>query len=225
MILGIMCATENELRPLINKLEGKEVIDYIARQFYTGTINGMEIVAVMGGVGKVNGAVTAQALIEKFKIEKLIFTGVAGGLDPKVKIGDIVIGTRLVCHDIPMDLINNNGNTYDGMPMDGFASDPQLVEICKNSGDNLHFGTIITGDQFITDKEREGLIARFDALCVDMESAAVAQVCWFYKMPLLIIRGLSDTADDGAFETYEENIAASSVAALGLVAKVIASLK
>ena len=222
MILGIMCATENELNPLVKKLENHSVENYIFREYHTGTLEGVNVVAVIGGVGKVNGAITAQSLIEKWKIDKLIFTGVAGGLDERLKVGDIVVGTRLVCHDIGMGFINNNN--YEGMCMDGFFSDPELVGICKGNYDNVYFGTVITGDQFITGEQRDDLIARFDAMCVDMESAAVAQVCWFYKTPLLIIRSLSDCADDEAMDTYEDNLEVSSIAALGLLSKIITKI-
>ncbi|MEG1942595.1 MAG: 5'-methylthioadenosine/adenosylhomocysteine nucleosidase, partial [Angelakisella sp.] len=198
MRIGIMCAIERELAPIAAMLQNHKTEVLMQRTFHTGTMHGTEVVAVIGGVGKVNGALTAQLLAERFGIERLIFTGVAGGLDDSLKVGDIVIGTTLLYHDIDMSLVSND--MFD-TPEGGFSSDAAMTALCRSLGGGLHFGTIITGDQFITGDTRDSLIARFHPLCVDMESAAVAQVCWFYQLPLLIIRCISDFADDDAEST------------------------
>ena len=222
MKVGIMCATHRELDPLIPKMEGVAVQKSMMREYYCGRLCGLEVVAVIGGVGKVNASVTAQELVFRFGAEKLFFTGAAGGLSPDLRIGDVVIGEAVIHHDIPYDLINNN-NQFPGMP-EHFGSDPALMDLCRGLSSNLRFGLIITGEAFISGQQREDLIRRFHPLCVDMESAAVAQVCWFAGTPLLIIRSLSDQADGDAQEVYEENIAASSLNATEILEQVLRKL-
>ncbi len=224
MAIGVMCATEREINPLIAKMSKREDEKYICRTFYKGYIGETEIVAVIGGVGKVNGAITAQALIEHFSAEKIIFTGLAGGLDDSLSVGDIVVGDRLICHDIPMFFVNNE-NMFEGMSEEGFYCDEEMINLCKSTDIDIHMGTILTGDQFIEGDMRDELVARFDARCVDMESAAVAQVCWFYEVPLLVIRALSDFADEDAMATYEANAEKIGAAVLSLVEVVIVNSK
>lgn len=222
MKIGIMCATARELAPLTKKMESPHTERFLMREYHCGRLYGLDVVAVMGGVGKVNATITAQELIGRFGVEKLFFTGVAGGLSPELRIGDVVIGESLLNHDIPYELINNE-DQFPGMPKE-FSSDPQLTALCRGLSSNLRFGRIITGDAFITGAQRDSLIQRFHPLCVDMESAAVAQVCWFFQVPLLIIRSLSDNADDEAEGVYEENIAASSLGAIQVLEQVLSKL-
>lgn len=221
MKLGIMCAVERELAPIAAMLQDRKTEEVLQRTFHTGTLHGVEVVAVIGGVGKVNGAITAQLLAQHFGVEKLIFTGVAGGLDDSLKVGDIVIGTQLLYHDLAMELVSND--MFD-TPPDGFYSDSAMVGLCRSLGGGLRFGTIITGDEFITGVQRDRLIERFHPLCVDMESAAVAQVCWFCRLPLLIIRSISDFADDEGEDTFEKNAAASGLSALAVMEAVVKAL-
>lgn len=211
MKIGIMCAVTSEFATLAQLLNGSRVEQVLQRDFHIGELHGAQVVAVMGGVGKVNGAITAQLLAERYHVDVLIFTGAAGGLSDSLAVGDVVIGTRLLYHDLPMDLVSNE--QFD-TPADGFYSDPNLVEICKGLGLPLHYGTIVTGDAFITGgQQRDDIVSRLAPLCVDMESTAVAQVCWFYHIPILVIRAVSDFANDSADDTYNKNkLQAGSVA-------------
>ena len=203
MKVGIMCATQKELDPLLARLENKREEQRLLRSFVTGEYAGLTVTAVIGGVGKVNGAITAQSLIQNFGVEKIIFTGLAGGLDETIQIGDVVIGAEILHHDLDMKVMEND--QFPGMPTDFFRGDPELLALCQGLGDNLRFGRIVTGEAFITAKERDGIIQRFHPQCVDMESAAVAQVCWFFQVPLLVIRALSDNADEEVEGVYSEN--------------------
>lgn len=221
MKLGIMCAVERELTPIAAMLQSHKTENVLQRTFHTGILHGVEVVAVIGGVGKVNGAITAQLLAQHFSVEQLIFTGVAGGLDDALKVGDVVIGTHLLYHDLAMEFVSNN--MFD-TPDEGFSSDPAMTKLCRSFGGGLHFGTIITGDEFITGTQRDRLIEKFHPLCVDMESAAVAQVCWFFRLPLLVIRSISDFADDEGEDTFEKNAAASGMSALAVMEQVIKAL-
>ncbi len=222
MKIGIMCATIRELTPVVEKMENPVVKHVWKREYHCGRLHGLDAVVVMGGVGKVNAAVTAQELINRFGVEKIFFTGVAGGLSPQVQIGDVIIGQSILNHDIPYELVNDQ-NQFPGMPEE-FSSDPQLTDLCRGISPRIHFGRIITGDAFITGAQRDDLICRFHPLCVDMESAAVAQVCWFFDLPLLVIRSLSDHADDDAHEVYEANVASSSIGAVEVLDRVLQKL-
>ena len=222
MKIGVMCATHRELDLLLEKLQNKTTQVKLMRSFVTGEYAGVTVVAVIGGVGKVNGAITAQELIQEFGVEKIIFTGLAGGLDPTVKIGDVVIGAEVLHHDLDMTIMENG--QFPGMPTDFFPGDPEMMELCRGLGDNVRFGRIITGEKFITGKERDGLIEAFHPQCVDMESAAVAQVCWFFGTPLLVIRSLSDNADEEIDGAYEANAGWTAVSALGVVFRLLEKL-
>ncbi len=222
MKVGIMCATQKELDPLLARLENKREEQQLLRSFVTGEYAGLTVTAVIGGVGKVNGAITAQSLIQNFGVEKIIFTGLAGGLDETIQIGDVVIGAEILHHDLDMKVMEND--QFPGMPTDFFRGDPELLALCQGLGDNLRFGRIVTGEAFITAKERDGIIQRFHPQCVDMESAAVAQVCWFFQVPLLVIRALSDNADEEVEGVYSENSQWTSVSALQVVFRLLEAL-
>lgn len=222
MKIGIMCATQQELEPLLERLENKRTEERLMRSFITGEYAGLTVTAVIGGVGKVNGAVTAQELITAFGAEKIIFTGLAGGLDDTLKIGDVIIGAEILHHDLDMKIMEND--QFPGMPTDFFRGDPELLELCRGLGDNLRFGRIVTGEKFITAKERDAIIEAFHPQCVDMESAAVAQVCWFFRTPLLVIRALSDNADEEVEGAYSENGRWTSVSAAGVLFRLLEAL-
>ena len=222
MKVGIMCATQKELDPLLARLENKREEQRLLRSFVTGEYAGLTVTAVIGGVGKVNGAITAQSLIQNFGVEKIIFTGLAGGLDETIQIGDVVIGAEILHHDLDMKVMEND--QFPGMPTEFFRGDPELLALCQGLGDNLRFGRIVTGEAFITAKERDGIIQRFHPQCVDMESAAVAQVCWFFQVPLLVIRALSDNADEEMEGVYSENSQWTSVSALQVVFRLLEAL-
>ncbi len=219
MKIGIMCALESELLPLTREMAGVEKSTYLMRDFYSGTLDGKEVVAVVGGVGKVNAAITAQALILCYGAGTLLFTGIAGGLDDSLRIGDVVIGTQVLHHDLEMEWMNNG--QFPGLPTDWFAPDQGLLDLCQGLGNNLHFGRIVSGEVFVTDAQRDGIIRRFHPLCVDMESAAVCQVCWFHKVPCLIIRSLSDNADDQPEGAFLENKDQSSLSAMGVTRAIV----
>lgn len=222
MKIGIMCATQQELAPLLAKLANKRTEERLMRSFVTGEYAGLTVTAVIGGVGKVNGAITAQELITTFGAEKILFTGLAGGLDDSVKIGDVIIGAEVLHHDLDMTLMVNG--QFPGMPTDFFPGDSELLELCRGLGDNLRFGRIVTGEIFVTARERDGIIERFHPLCADMESAAVAQVCWFFHTPLLVIRSLSDNADEELDGAYEKNAGWTAVSAVQVVFRLLEAL-
>ncbi|UCD19735.1 MAG: 5'-methylthioadenosine/adenosylhomocysteine nucleosidase [candidate division WOR-3 bacterium] len=217
-VIGIMGAMDVELR-LIDESMNVESIDTIGGKTYKrGKICGIPCVTVRAGIGKVAAAHTAQTLILRYGVDYMIFTGVAGGINPGLRIGDIVISTDVVHHDF--------GQVFPDsfVPFDtvGFGADSMLVALAEEAAAGLRFapvpegirgeaglpsvvlGRIATGDQFISSEEKRAWIERtFNAECVEMEGAAVAQICEVNGVPFVIIRSLSDLANEDADVDFE----------------------
>jgi adenosylhomocysteine nucleosidase len=226
--VGIIGAMDIELT-LIKDVMVIQRTDTIAdRIFTTGMLNNIPCVCVKAGIGKVNAALTAQILIDKYDVDMIIFTGVAGGIDPGLSVGDIVISERVIHHDygmitpasfIPWDTLGFKADT--GLVRLAFevAKYVEFDPVPENLGIHNHLpsiviGTVVTGDQFIASEEkRQWLEHSFDAACVEMEGAAVAQVCALHDIPFLIIRCLSDLANEEAeidFAVFVEYAAGNS---------------
>lgn len=201
MNIGIIVATDEELIEIKNIMDSYEEKDIYELTFVKGKINNKKVIVVKCGIGKVNAARTTQILINNFKISKIINIGAAGGINPDLKIQDIVIGEKLVQYDFD---ISASGD-YEKGEIQGVGkfirSDYELIYLCKKvlenrvqNNVNIVIGTIATADIFCSDPE----VARkareeFGAECVEMEGAAIAQVCYLDKIPFLVIRGISDT--------------------------------
>ena len=227
--VGIMSAMDIELEMIRDNMTVEQIDTIAQRIFYKGTLKNIPCVCVMAGIGKVNAALTAEILIMKYDVDAVIFTGVAGGINPELGIGDIVISQSVVHHDYahlgPEKLTpyDTAGYKADSMLMSvamKAAKDARFDEIpmkiCKETG---HFprvvlGKIITGDQFIASEEKRQWLERtFNADCVEMEGAAVAQVCAINAVPFVIIRCLSDLANEKAdidFEAFVKYAAKNS---------------
>ena len=184
-----MSALKVEIAPYLKRLEQKKIIKSGSYKIYEGFINGVKVALLRGGVRKNNAIKAANALIMKYPDAKIIFSGTAGGIDSRLKIGDTVIATEAVYHDDENKTI--------------VKSDEELIIHCKEMLDNnalkntVYFGLIATGDSFINKKNRSSIIDRFNPLCVDMETAAVAHVCNDHNVPFLAVRSISDTTEDG----------------------------
>ena len=203
-MIGIIGAVVEEAEAI--KKEIKEtVISGIS--FFTGKFNDKDVVFVQSGIGKVNAAITATLLIEKFKVSEVIFSGVAGSLDERLKVGDVVIGHDIVQHDVDATAFGYKMGQIPQMKEWAFESDKELVEKAGNINDFDHrifFGRILTGDQFVSKKDVKIRLGKdFKALCVDMESGAVAQVCTRLGVKFLIIRSISDSITDESDMEYE----------------------
>lgn len=235
-VVGIMGAMPEEIEGVVQLLEITRQSTHAGRIYHEGEINDTKVVVVISGWGKVAAAATVSTLIHKFNISQLIFTGVAGAIASKLKIGDIVVGARLVQHDmdarpfIPQYEIPLLKKTF-------FDADPGLLSLVTAAvnallqNDQLHTttgrdalqqfnisspamytGDIASGDQFFSDnKGKEQLLHGLPGvLCVEMEGAAVAQVCYENDIPFAVIRTVSDAAGDGSpidFAAFIEKIA------------------
>lgn len=218
MKIGVIVATIQEItetRKILENVISKNIFDLV---FYEGRVSENEVILVRCGVGKVNAARTAQILIDKYKVDCVINIGAAGGIDSELNIKDIVIGDSLVQYDFDISAL---GNSTKG-ELDGIGkfikSDTKLVNICKNILENLEnrdfnykIGTIATADIFCADpKIAKEIHQEFGAECVEMEGAAIAQVCFLDNVPFLVIRGISDSPNGNNGIDYSEycNIAA-----------------
>ena len=205
---GIICATETEMKAIINEIEGIKENKIGRITFFEGKFNNKDIVFVQSGIGKVNAAVTATLLIDKYDIDEVIFSGVAGALDKVVGIGDVVIADDVVQHDFEVEVFGYKKGQIPQMEVWSFKGNEDLIEKVKKTSDGeikLHYGRILTGDQFVHKREEKLELGKeFEALCVDMESGAVAQVCYLMNVKFLIIRSISDSVTDESSMEYDK---------------------
>ncbi len=203
---GIIAAVIEEAEAIKKEIENIKEIVINEISFFTGKFNEKEIVFVQSGIGKVNAAITATLLIEKFNVKEVIFSGVAGSLDTRLKIGDVVIGRDIVQHDVDATAFGYKMGQIPQMKEWAFESDKDLIEKTakiNNINHQILLGRILTGDQFINKKDVKIQLGKdFDALCVDMESGAVAQVCARLGIKFLIIRSISDSITDDSGMEY-----------------------
>lgn len=191
----VIAAMEQELAAIKQKFEIVEEKKLKDLTYYEGTLNGKEYILIKSGIGKVNAARTTQMLIDFFDIEYIINVGTAGSLNNKLEIGDILIGEKLVQHDFDTTAFGDEKGYITGTGKI-FKSNRDLVNtynIDANNEYNIIIGTIATGDIFCTEKwMKEKIRGKFEADCVEMEGAAIAQVCTLNKIPFVVIRSISN---------------------------------
>jgi adenosylhomocysteine nucleosidase len=212
--IAIVSAMREELRALLADLAEPRGERVAGRDFHFGAIGGRPVVLVLSGIGKVAAATTTALLLDRFEIDALLFTGVAGGLARGVQVGDIVLARELLQHDLDVSPIFPR---YE-VPLTGrsrFAADAALTQALAQgcAGLRVHEGLVVSGDRFVsTARESAALRAALpDALAVEMEGAAVAQVCADFARPFAVLRTVSDRADDSAhadFGRFVEEVAA-----------------
>lgn len=210
MKLGIIFALNEELNELKKYFEIEKSYNIFDLTFYETHMNNIQIVLVESGIGKVNAARTTQILIDNIKVDYIFNVGVAGGIDPSLKVGDIIIGEKLVQHDFDFTPLNyvkgeipNVGTFID--------SDEYLIKLAEKSINEAKKGIIASGDIFVTEpKMSDKINKKFNALCVEMEGASIAQVCYLCHIPFLIIRSISDVPNNDNAVTYEEFLESSS---------------
>ena len=196
--IGIICALSNEEKQLLARLQSSHAVHAGPFKFTHGQLNGCEIVLAQSGIGKVNAALGTLELIKNFSPDYILNSGVAGGLSPQLNTLDSVVGTQYVYHDVWC----GNGNEYgqvQELPT-FFRADKILLAAAEKlrakTPHAVHMGLICTGDQFISGPEPVAKILKYfpQALACDMESAAIAQVCYRYQVPFLSMRLISDVA-------------------------------
>lgn len=224
-----------EIDTLAAHIEGVDRIETLGgRAFHVGSLFGVDVVFVQSRIGKVAAAATATHLVDRFGVSTVLFTGVAGALDPSLRPGDLVVADRLCQHDLDASPI------FPAMeiPLLGISEipcDPGLVTLAEaaarahaaETNATVRTGLIISGDRFVsTHAERDTLLARCpEALCVEMEGAAVAQICHEHSVRLVVVRTISDSADDNAAEHFIESLPAlAGASSLGVVSRLLPAL-
>ncbi len=222
--LALVAAMHQELAAVLELLPDERKTVVAGREFWRGHLHGQEVIAVLSRIGKVAAATTATALIEHFGVREIVFTGVAGGLGPGVRVGDVVVADAFLQHDLDASPIFPRHE----VPLYGcsrFATDAALTQRLADAvrralpGAALHRGLIVSGDRFVsTTAEARALQAELpDALAVEMEGAAIAQVCHDYGVAYAAVRTVSDRADDdahGDFTRFVETVASPHSAAI-----------
>lgn len=210
-MIGIIGAMEEEVIALKSEMENVDSEEYTSMAFCRGTLCGKEVVVVRSGIGKVNAGICTQILIDKYGVDKIINTGIAGSLNAAIDIGDIVISTDAVQHDMDATIFGDPVGQVPRLDTLSFPADDELVELATEANEkanpdiNTFMGRIATGDQFISSKEKKEWIANtFDAICTEMEGAAIAQTAYLNKVSYVIIRAISDKADNSATMDYPE---------------------
>lgn len=215
---GIIGAMELEVATLKNLMTVDTVTTKAGMDFYDGTLEGRSIVVVRCGIGKVNAGMCVQILIDLFGVTHIINTGVAGSLNPKLDIGDILISESALQHDMDSSPIGFAPGQIPDIDVLAFPADRSMVHTavaaCRRVNPDIHVltGLVVTGDQFISSRDaKERLVSVFHGDCAEMEGGAVAQVSYLNRLPFIIIRAISDKADDSAgemdFPTFERQAA------------------
>ncbi|MGA8944045.1 MAG: 5'-methylthioadenosine/adenosylhomocysteine nucleosidase [Thermoactinomyces sp.] len=209
-VIGIIGAMEEEVASLLEQMDQVESCIYFGINYYRGILEETPVVLCKSGVGKVNAALCSQILIDRFHVEAIIFTGVAGALDPQLDIGDIVVSTECQQHDVDASALGFPRGTIPFQEVSLFPADPDLVRWAVSAGKSLDEakivpGKVLSGDQFISDPLTvKELREQLQGSCVEMEGAAVAHVCWLAKIPYVVIRSISDRADHSAHVNFAE---------------------
>lgn len=208
--IGVIGAMQEEIELLLAQLQDTKAEKQAGITFYRGVFQGKRVVLTRSGVGKVNAAVCTQILIDSFKTDAIIFTGVAGAVDPSLNIGDIVISTSSLQHDVDVTALGFQRGIIPYQEVSEYPSDSGLVDLAEVAGRNVypgrcHRGKVLSGDQFIADRTVvKGLYEELGGACTEMEGAAVAQVCFMNAIPHVIIRSMSDKADGSAHVNFAE---------------------
>ncbi len=220
-MIGIIGAMEEEVAALKEAMEVQETIEQASMVFLRGELCGKDVVIVRSGIGKVNAGICTQILADRFGVDRLINTGIAGSLDAKIDIGDIVISTDALHHDMDATEFGYPVGQVPRMETLSFPADEELVKKAVKASEKVNpdihtfTGRIASGDQFIASREvKEKIIQNFHPLCVEMEGAGIAHAASLNQISYVIIRAISDKADNSAhvdYPTFERQAIAHSV--------------
>ena len=220
--LGIIGAMEEEVETLLGLMEEKQESQRAGSRFYDGVLEGLPVTVVQCGVGKVNAALCAQILCDCFGVTHLVNTGIAGSLCADLDIGDLVVSQDAMYHDVDAVAFGYPVGKVPGMDVTAFPADDALIGYAFAAAEAVNpghtkIGTVASGDQFVASREvKERIIEITKALCTEMEGAAIAQTAYRNQLPFVILRAISDKADDSTTMDYPsfERLAAHRCAAV-----------
>lgn len=209
--IGIIGAMEVEVAILKEKMEDVRIIKKASMDFYEGILAGKKAVVVRSGIGKVNAGICAQILADVFSVDAIINTGIAGSLNKNINIGDIVLSTDVVQHDMDATGFGYRKGQIPQMPVFFFNADDNLrrlaAEVCREVNPDIQVfeGRIASGDQFVCDQDvKNQIVSDFSAYATEMEGAAIGQAAYLNEIPFLVVRAISDKADGSAQMDYGE---------------------
>ncbi|MDO5640140.1 MAG: 5'-methylthioadenosine/adenosylhomocysteine nucleosidase [Neisseria sp.] len=228
--VAVIGAMAQEIELLKNEMENVETVQLGRFTLYHGRYAGKNMVLALSGIGKVNAAVATALVIQQFRPGCVINTGSAGGLGQGLKVGDVVVGDRVAHHDVDATAFGYAVGQVPQLP-ETFASDAKLVEAAGKAavafeGASVHRGLIVSGDQFIHSSDKVAAIrANFDGVqVVEMEAAAIAQACAQLEVPFVVIRAVSDLADEAAEISFDEFLQTAAVHSARMVQQLIRAL-
>ena len=219
--IGIIGAMEVEIASLKSVMKVSRMLKKAQMEFLEGELEGCQAVVVRSGIGKVNAAVCTQILVDEFGVDGVINTGIAGSLKAEINIGDIVLSTDVLHHDMDATGFGYPLGQIPQMDAFSFQADEQMrklaKEVCEEVNPEIRVfeGRVVSGDQFISSREvKDKIKENFDGCCTEMEGAAIAQTAYLNQIPFVIIRAISDKADDSAtmdYPTFEKQAVEHSV--------------
>ena len=226
--LAIMGAMEEEIEPLLAYFDKVNVVEYANNKYYEVNYNGLDIVIAYSKIGKVFASLTASTMIEKFGCDILLFSGVAGGINPKLKIGDLIIADKLCQHDLDITAFGHpHGYVPGGKVFVETSKELRdvAIKVAKENDLKVIEGIIATGDQFVHSTQRKEFIENtFNADALEMEGASVAVVCDALNVPFFILRAISDTADMDAGFDFDEFLKSSAKNSADYLIKIVKEL-
>jgi adenosylhomocysteine nucleosidase len=214
--LGIIGAMELEVETLLAQMENKSAEVVAGSTFYEGQLSGLDVVVVQCGIGKVNAALCVQVLCTKFGITHAVNTGIAGSLCAELDIGDLVVSRDAMYHDFDCVHFGYPYGKVPGMDVVSFPADETMIKLAFDAANGIHpghvtVGRVASGDQFVAEQTlKNKIISNTQALCTEMEGAAIAQTAYRNGIPFVILRAISDKADNSAemdYPTFEKQAA------------------
>ncbi len=228
MRIGILCAGDREAAPFLPVIQDKTESHKAMLTFVQGHIHGVDVVALYSGVCKVNAAIAAQILIDSFGVDAVINAGTAGGMHPGVGLLDCVVSTKAAYHDVAPDLLTE---FHPWMEDVFFHADDHLLGLTRKAvrrlglEERVHWGLMATGEAFISEEGREQINQRLAPLSVDMETAAIAHVCYVNCVPFLAIRCITDDAAHSGLGYFEENCVKAAAIARDVTVALLEEIK
>ena len=224
--IGIICAGDSELEPFLSCITEPAVSQKAMLTVYEGMLCGARVAMLFSGVCKVNAAVATQILIDTYHVDAVINAGTAGGMDETVELFDTVISNEVAYHDVQEDILTE---FHPWMPSVFFPADEGLLSAAHRAAEQVktpvRFGRMVTGEAFITDDGREEINAKLHPLTVDMETAAIAHVCYVNRIPFIAVRTVTDTAAHSGADTFEANCERASRIARDVTSVLIGEIK
>lgn len=227
MRIGIIGPSEDEILPFIEQMVNKKVESNAMLKFYIGKFNNIDVVALYCGVCKVNAAIATQILIDKFNVTNIILTGVAGAIDSRLNIGDTVISTEVAYHDVGDGILTEYHPWMDSIY---FKCDSSLLTLSRRVlvenifPQKIYFGKIVTGEAFISKNGRREIIEKYNPLCVDMETASIAHVCYVNNTSFIAIRSITDTESECGTDVFETNCESVAKNSINVLIKILMSI-